>query len=99
MHLATDTIDLAGLAGHPTVGQVVLRSAKPIDLRSIPASLALAELAEEPLQERKLYFSFDKAYEKRRPTFQDALDWAEKLTGNVADIVTIKGGFKPRRNR
>lgn len=59
----------------------------------------LTELAEEPLQERKLYFSFDKAYEKRRPTFQDALDWAEKLTGNASDIVTIKGRFKPRRNR
>ncbi len=69
------------------------------ELRSIPASLALAELAEEPLQERKLYFSFDKAYEKRRPTFQDALDWAGKLTGNASDIVTVKGRFKPRRNR
>ena len=146
LRLATDTIDLSGLQGHPTVGQVVLRSEKPIDLRplascprlyaldlteapavdisglgqltglrylrmlrpqwqeflshqAIPASLAVAELAEEPLQERKLYFSFDKAYEKRRPTFQDALDWAEKLTGNTTDIVTIKGKFKTPRRR
>lgn len=146
LHLATDTIDLSGLQGHPTVSQVVLRSEKPIDLQplascpslyaldltdapaadisglaqltglrylrmlrpqwqeflsqqAIPPSLAVAELAEEPLQERKLYWSFDKAYEKRRPTFQDALDWAEKLTGNASDIVTIKGKFKPSRRR
>jgi hypothetical protein len=68
-------------------------------LRAIPASLAVAELAEEPLQERKLYWSFDKAYEKRRPTLDDALDWAENLTSGTTDIVTIKGKFKPIRRR
>jgi hypothetical protein len=67
--------------------------------QAIPASLAVAELAEEPLQERKLYWSFDKAYEKRRPTLPDALEWAEKLTGNATDIVTINGKFKPSRHR
>jgi hypothetical protein len=141
--LATDTIDLSGLHGHPTVGRVVLRSAKPVDLRPLascpnlhtldltdapaadmsglgqltglrylrmlrpqwqeflaaqplPASLAVAELAEEPPQERKFYWSFDKAYEKtRRPTTADALEWAETLTGQASDIITIKGKFKP----
>jgi cell wall assembly regulator SMI1 len=141
LSLATDTIDLSGLHGHPTVGRVVLRSAKPVDLRPLascpnlhtldltdapaadvsglgqltnlrylrmlrpqwqeflaaeppPASLAVAELAEEPLQERKFYWSFDKAYETRRPTMGDALQWAEALTGKTSDIITIKGKFK-----
>ncbi|TCC10218.1 SMI1/KNR4 family protein [Kribbella soli] len=142
LSLATDTIDLSGLHGHPAVGQVVLRSAKPVDLRplascpnlhtldladapaadvsalgqltslrylrmlrpqwqaflagqSLPASLAIAELAEEPRQERKFYWSFDRAYEKtRRPTMADALEWAETLTGKASDILTIKGKFK-----
>jgi cell wall assembly regulator SMI1 len=35
VHLATDTIDLSGLQGHPTVGQVVLRSEKPVDLQPL----------------------------------------------------------------
>lgn len=35
LSLATDTIDLSGLHGHPTVGRVVLRSAKPVDLRPL----------------------------------------------------------------
>lgn len=143
LSLATDTIDLAGLYEHPTVGRVVLRSAKPVDLRPLascpnlhtldlsdapaadvsalrqltnlrylrmlrpqwqeflaaqplPASLAVAELAQEPLKERKFYWSFDKAYEKtRRPTLADALEWAETLTGRTTDILTIKGKFKP----
>jgi cell wall assembly regulator SMI1 len=143
VHLATDSIDLSGLQGHPTVSQVVLRSEKPVDLRplascprlyavdltdapaadisgvaqltglrhlrmlrpqwqqlpAIPASLAVAELAEEPLQERKHYFSFDKAYEKRRPTLDDALAWAGSLTGRATDIITIKGKVKARRRR
>ncbi|WP_327637290.1 SMI1/KNR4 family protein [Kribbella sp. NBC_00482] len=61
-----------------------------------PASLAVAELAEEPLQERKFYWSFDKAYEKtRRPTTADALEWADNLTAQATDITTIKGKFKP----
>ncbi|MEI8410269.1 MULTISPECIES: SMI1/KNR4 family protein [unclassified Kribbella] len=91
--------DISGL--EQLTGLRYLRMLRPQwqELRSIPASLAVAELAEEPLQERKLYFSFDKAYEKRRPTFQDALDWAEKLTGNATDIVTIKGKFKPSHRR
>lgn len=62
----------------------------------LPASLAVAELAQEPLKERKFYWSFDKAYEKtRRPTLADALEWASKLTGQATDIITIKGKFKP----
>ncbi|NIK57100.1 hypothetical protein [Kribbella shirazensis] len=137
VELATDTIDLSALQGHPTVGRVVLRSAKPVDLRplascpnlhtldltdapatdvsvvglltglrylrmlrpqwqaahQLPTSLAVAELAEEPLQERKYYWSFDKAYEKRRPTLPDALEWADRLTNGTTDILTIKGRF------
>ncbi len=62
----------------------------------LPASLAVTELAEEPPQERKFYWSFDKAYAKtRRPTTADALEWAESLTGQASDILTIKGKFKP----
>ena len=60
----------------------------------LPASLAVAELAEEPLQERKFYWSFDKAYETRRPTMADALEWADNLTSKTSDIITIKGKFK-----
>jgi len=33
--LGTDTIDLSGLQGHPTVSRVVLHSAKPVDLRPL----------------------------------------------------------------
>ncbi|MGZ0151517.1 SMI1/KNR4 family protein [Kribbella sp. WER1] len=56
-----------------------------------PKTLSVAELAAEPLQERKFYWSFDKAYEKRRPTMDDALAWADGLGG---EVVTIKGRFR-----
>jgi cell wall assembly regulator SMI1 len=60
---------------------------------ALPKALAVAELAEEPLQTRKLFWSFDKAYKSPRPTFQDAVDWAENLAGDAADIRTFKGRF------
>ncbi|WP_020390725.1 SMI1/KNR4 family protein [Kribbella catacumbae] len=95
-------VDISGLG--QLTGLRYLRMLRPqwqefLSQQAIPPSLAVAELAEEPLQERKLYWSFDKAYEKRRPTLPDALEWAEKLTGNATDIVTIKGKFKPSRHR
>jgi cell wall assembly regulator SMI1 len=139
------TIELADLAGHPTLRRVVLHSEKPVDLRpllscpalfaldvadaaeadvsvlgegiglrqlrmrrahwdvlrlnkAIPASLAVAELAEEPLTERKLFWSFDKAHKPRRPTLKDAIDWAENLTGDACDIRTFTGRFATRRS-
>ncbi|MFI6832733.1 SMI1/KNR4 family protein [Kribbella sp. NPDC050241] len=143
LDLGTDTIDLSGLRGHPTVSQVVLRSEKPIDLlplascpslyaldltdapaaeqfslghltglrylrmqrlqwkdflshQTIPPRLAVAELAEEPLEERKHYWSFANAYKPRRPTLDDALEWAGQLTRNATGIVTITGRFTRR---
>jgi hypothetical protein len=64
---------------------------------SAPASLVVAELAEEPPQERKLYWSFDKAYKSPRPTLSDAVDWANNLTGETTEIRTLKGRFKTPR--
>jgi cell wall assembly regulator SMI1 len=131
------TIDLAALAGHPTLRRVVLHSEKPVDLRpllscprlyaldltdapaadvsvldrlaglrhlrmrraqweslpQVPASLAVAELAEDPLRERKVYWSFDKAYKTRRPTLKDAVEWAENLAGDSTAVWTFKGRF------
>ncbi|WP_238166108.1 SMI1/KNR4 family protein [Kribbella caucasensis] len=62
--------------------------------KAIPASLAVVELAEEPPQERKLYWSFDKAYKSPRPTLGDAVDWANNLAGDATTISTFKGKFK-----
>lgn len=143
LDLDLSTIDLAGIAGHPTLQKVVLHSEKPVDLRpllscprlysldltdataarlgdlreaiglrhlkmqrpqweelrrhqAIPASLAVAELAEEPLAERKLYWSFDNAYARPRPTLKDAISWVENLTGDTG-IHTYKGRFTTPR--
>ena len=59
-----------------------------------PESLVHAELAEEPAQERKLYWSFDKAYKSPRPTLSDAVDWANNLAGDATTIWPFKGKFK-----
>ncbi|GAB3406414.1 SMI1/KNR4 family protein [Flindersiella endophytica] len=60
---------------------------------ALPPALAVAELAEEPLQERKLFWSFDKAYKSPRPTLDDAVTWAGRLAGDAADVRTFKGRF------
>ncbi|TDE45725.1 hypothetical protein E1295_24070 [Nonomuraea mesophila] len=62
----------------------------------LPASLAIAELAEEPLRERKLFWSFDNAYKSPRPTLEDAIDWTRHLAGDAADVRTFRGRFRPR---
>ncbi|MFG1620416.1 hypothetical protein [Kribbella sp. NPDC049227] len=64
--------------------------------QSIPPRLAVAELTEEPREERKHYWSFANAYKPRRPTPDDALEWAGQLTRNATGIVTITGRFKRR---
>lgn len=61
--------------------------------RALPTSLAVAELAEEPLEERKLFWSFDQAYKRPRPTLEDAGDWARHLAGDAADVRTFRGRF------
>ncbi|OLF12502.1 SMI1/KNR4 family protein [Actinophytocola xanthii] len=138
LDLDLTTVELADLAGHPTLRRVVLHTEKPVDLRpllscpalfaldlteapeadvsvlgdavglrhlrtrgahwatlratsAVPPSLAVAELAMEPLTERKLFWSFDRAYKPRRPTLEDGVDWARGLTGNAADIWTFSG--------
>ncbi|GLY65512.1 SMI1/KNR4 family protein [Amycolatopsis taiwanensis] len=140
LDLDLSTIDLSGIAGHPTVRKVVLHTEKPVDLRpllscprlyaldltdasaasvldlneseglrhlkmqrpqweeflrhkDVPASLVVAELAAESLAERKLFWSFDKAYARPRPTLKDAIGWAQNLAGDAADIQTFKGRF------
>lgn len=64
--------------------------------RAVPPRLAIAELAEEPLQERKLYWSFAKAYRPPRPTLSDAVARARNLDGHPTDIRTFAGRFTTR---
>ena len=65
--------------------------------KAVPPSLAVAELAEEPHQQRKLFWSFDKAYKAPRPTLKDAIDWAKNLTGDATHVWTFNGRFTTPR--
>lgn len=71
--------------------------------KAAPTSLVVADLAREPLAERKWFWSFDKAYKKPRPTLTDAVEWAGKLggdgTADASAVRTFDGRFRAPRRR
>ena len=86
--------DVSGLGGATALWQLTMLRPQWVELlrhNVIPPHLAVADLAGEPREERRFYWSFAKAYKTARPTLKDAVAWARNLTGT--DIQTFTGRF------